>query len=72
MFLRLIIISGVSCVNPSIHIYMAPLPGICIKILDVGQLSFFVKYDSYDVYESRKTSNQIIILTVCEMQCYIQ
>jgi hypothetical protein len=51
--------------------YMAPLPGIPQKDFRCGAVEYLVKYDSYDIYESRKTSNQIIVLTVCEMQCYI-
>jgi hypothetical protein len=39
----------------------------CKKISDVGQLSFCVKYDSYDIYESRKIKKQKIVLTVLEI-----
>jgi hypothetical protein len=38
------------------------------KVSDVGWWSFFMKYDSYDIYESRKTSKQKIVFTVLEMQ----
>jgi hypothetical protein len=45
----------------------APLPGILQKDFICGAVEFFLKYDYYDIYESRKISKQKIVLTGLEI-----